>query len=432
MVQRNYWVEEMSKALPLKPSKSLLVLLGIGIVMTVLMSMILPMATIADELFHLAQIALFKASSYTIVPALTMPPTYHFVVGKIAGIFGVETFSGIRMVSGGISFVTVILAWVYLQNQKSTFPLLQSIQLLFSPLLWPVYWILYTDIPSLITTILSLILLVNQRYLLSALVCLISLCFRQHNIFWVLLIWLMAMVQTGCWTRLLEIFQGGGQSLFQRAADATRKCLASTGVYLIPIVCFMGFIYFNNGIALGDRQAQQFGGLYPLQIFSCLFVLGLILLPLHISNIPKILRLLKKHLWLILLLGALFVLYMKTFKIVHLHNFPSDYFLRNWLLYFLDGHFRYKVAAFGLIALSLLSLMVIPLRSRANYWLYPVTILALLPVSLIEQRYYIVPFTLLMLSRQPKSFITELALLVWFVILSAGITYGMASMQFFI
>jgi alpha-1,2-glucosyltransferase len=230
----------------------------------------------------------------------------------------------------------------------------------------------------------------------------------------------------------LEVFISGSQSFFHKAIDATEKCLTSSGLYLIPIVCFMGFIYFNNGIALGDRQAQQFGGLYPLQIFSYLFVLGLILLPLHISNIPKILLLLKKHLWLILLLGGLFVLYMKTFKIVHLHNFPSDYFLRNWLLYFLDGHFRYKVAAFGFIALAFLSLIVTPLRSKENYWLYPVTILALLPVSLIEQRYYIVPFALFMLFRKPKGLAAELTLLAWFLILSAGITYGMSTMKFFI
>lgn len=422
----------MSKVFLQNQSKSLLVLLGIGIVTTVLMSLILPMDTIADEVFHLAQIALFKASNYTIIPALTMPPTYHLLVGEIAKILGVESFSAIRIVSAGISFMAVLLAWVYLSRERSTFPLLQSVQILFSPLLWPVYWILYTDIPSLITTILSLILLVNQRYLLSALVCLLSLCFRQHNIFWVLLIWLMAMDQTGCWTRLLEVFKSGEQSFFNRSFEAARKCFVSTGMYLIPLVCFIGFIYINNGIALGDRQAQQFGGIYPLQIFSCLFVLGLVLLPLHLSNIPKILMLLKKHFWLIILLGALFALYMKTFKIVHLHNFPSDYFLRNWVLYFLDGHFRYKVAAFGLIALSLLSLIATPLRSRANYWLYPVTILALLPVSLIEQRYYIVPFTLLMLFRHPKSFATELTVLIWFVILSAGITYGMATMKFFI
>lgn len=400
--------------------------------MILLMSFLLPMATIADELFHLAQIMLFRSSNYMIVPELTMPPTYHLAVGESAKMLGVDSLSGIRMVSASISFIAVILAWVYLTNQKALLPLLRSVQLLFSPLLWPVYWILYTDIPSLITIILSLILLVNQRYFLSALVCLISLCFRQHNVFWVLLMWLMALDQSGCWTRLIAAFKGGTQSIVQKLLEAANQCLRSTGMYVIPMLFFLAFIYLNNGIALGDRQAQQFGGIYPLQIFSCLFVLGLVLLPLHLSNLPRIFTLLKKHYWLIIVLGVLFVIYMKTFKIAHLHNFPSDYFLRNWLLYFLDGHFRYKIVAFGLIALTLMSLLVTPFRSRAGYWLYPVSILALAPVSLIEQRYYIVPFVLFMLFRIPKDKATETILLIWFVALSAVITWGMSTMKFFI
>lgn len=400
--------------------------------MILLMSFLLPMATIADELFHLAQIMLFRSSNYMIVPELTMPPTYHLAVGESAKMLGVDSLSGIRMVSASISFIAVILAWVYLTNQKALLPLLRSVQLLFSPLLWPVYWILYTDIPSLITIILSLILLVNQRYFLSALVCLISLCFRQHNVFWVLLMWLMALDQSGCWTRLIAAFKGGTQSIVQKLLEAANQCLRSTGMYVIPMLFFLAFIYLNNGIALGDRQAQQFGGIYPLQIFSCLFVLGLVLLPLHLSNLPRIFTLLKKHYWLIIVLGVLFVIYMKTFRIAHLHNFPSDYFLRNWLLYFLDGHFRYKIVAFGLIALTLMSLLVTPFRSRAGYWLYPVSILALAPVSLIEQRYYIVPFVLFMLLRVPKDKATEIILLTWFIALSALITWGMSTMKFFI
>lgn len=412
--------------------RSLLILLLIGVITTALISVVLPLDTIADEVFHLAQIALFKASSDMVVPALTMPPTYHFFVGELSRLLGIGTFSGIRIVSAGVSFIAVILFWLYLTSQKPAFPLLQSVQLLFSPLLWPVYWILYTDIPSLIPIILSLILVINQRYFLSALVCLISLCFRQHNIFWVLLMWLMALDQSGCWTRLLDAFKSSKQSIIEKLLELTNTCFRSTGVFLIPMICFMAFIYINNGIALGDRQAQQFGGIYPLQIFSCLFVLGLVLLPLHLTNLPKIFVLLKRHYWVIILLGVLFVIYMKTFKIVHLHNFPSDYFLRNWLLYFLDGHFRYKILAFGLVALTLLSLLVTPFRNQSGYWLYPVSILALAPVSLIEQRYYIVPFTLFMLFRIPKDRTTETILLVWFVALSAAITWGMSTMKFFI
>jgi alpha-1,2-glucosyltransferase len=411
---------------------SLIILLSVGLVMIVLMSMILPLEMIADELYHLSQIMLFKSSNYLIIPELTMPPTYHLAVGELAKVFGVDSFPGIRIVSASISYMAVILVWIYLNIEKSSLPFLQSLQILFSPLLWPVYWVLYTDIPSLIAILLSLIFLVQQRYIVSAVFCLISLCFRQHNIFWVLLLWLIAIDQSGCWIKLLKVFEKSHTAFFQKMIDAVCHCLASTSIYLLPIICFIMFMYVNDGIALGDRQSQTFGGLYPLQIFSCLFVLGLVLLPLHISNIFQIICTLRRHYWLIILIGALFIFYMKTFKIVHPHNFPSDYFLRNWLLYFLDGHFRYKVAAFGLIALALLSLIVTPLRSNASYWLYPVTILSLMPVSLIEQRYYIVPYTLLMLFRKPKGLPTEISLLIWFAILSLAITYGMVTMRFFI
>jgi alpha-1,2-glucosyltransferase len=422
----------MSSTLKQSQSKSLFALTGIGIVMLVIMSSILPMEMIADEFSHLGQIALFRISNYSIIPSLTMPPTYHLLIGEAVKALQIDNFSGIRIVSSILSFMAVILAWTYYKNQKSPFILLQSLQLFFSPLLWPFYWILYTDIPSLVLTLLSLIFFLKQRYTLSAFSCLISLLFRQHNIFWVLLIWFMAMEQTGCIKNLINIFYGSKQSFAKNSISAIYKCTTSSGMYLIPIICFVVFVYINNGIALGDRQAQRFGGIFPLQIFSCLFFLGLLLLPLHLSNSMQILKSLKNHLWLPILIGVLFVIYMKTFKIEHVHNFQSDYFLRNWLLFLLDGHFWYKVAAFGLIAFSFLSLIATPLKSPLYYWLYPVTLLALLPVSLIEQRYYIVPFTLLMLFRKPKGLTTEFILLIWFITLSALITYGMSTMKFFI
>lgn len=412
--------------------KSFLTIMGIGAGMLLIMQYVLPMEMIADEFSHLAQIALFGASSYSVIPSLTMPPTYHFLIGQAINLLQINHFSEIRILSSIFSFASVILIWTYYKDQKSPFVLLQSLQIFFSPLLWPFYWILYTDIPSLSATLLSLVLLLKQRYFLSAVTCLISLLFRQHNIFWILLIWLMAIEQNGCIKNLKGIFYERKQPFIRCSISNIYKCLTLSGMYFIPIISFLIFIYINNGIALGDRHVQHFGGLYPLQIFSCLFTFGLLLLPLHLSNINQILKSLKNHLWLPLLIGILFVFYMKTFKITHPLNFQSDYFLRNWLLYFLDGHFWYKVTAFGLIALSLLSLIVTSLRSRTCYWLYPVTLLALLPVSLIEQRYYIVPFTLFMLFRKPKNFTTESILLIWFIALSIAITYGMSTMKFFI
>ena len=93
---------------------SLIILLSVGLVMIVLMSMILPLEMIADELYHLSQIMLFKSSNYLIIPELTMPPTYHLAVGELAKVFGVDSFPGIRIVSASISYMAVILVWIYL------------------------------------------------------------------------------------------------------------------------------------------------------------------------------------------------------------------------------------------------------------------------------------------------------------------------------
>ena len=416
--------------------KQLMILLFIGIVANTLMNKILPIAIIGDEFFHFPQIILFKSSNYLIFPYLTMPPTYHLVVGKMAQVLEINSLSEIRVVSAGISFMSVILAWTFLNFEKSKFSLLQSIQLFASPLLWPMYWVLYTDIPSLIPILLSLILFIKNRYLYSSVICLLSLFFRQHNIFWVILIWIMAIDQSFYLGRYDYIFKKSEKykrSFFKKIYEVFRIFLRSTGPYLIPISGFLIFIYLNNGIALGERHLQKFDGIYPLQIFSFIFVLGLVLLPLHLSNLQTIFLIFKRHYWIAtLFIVVLFFLFMKTFKINHPYNFPSDYFLRNWLLYYLDGHFWLKVASFGLITLSLLSIIATPLRYRANYWLYPITMLALLPVSLIEQRYYIIPFTLFMLFRKPKSLVLEIVLLSWFIVLSSGITWGMVTMKFFI
>jgi hypothetical protein len=76
--------------------------------------------------------------------------------------------------------------------------------------------------------------------------------------------------------------------------------------------------------------------------------------------------------------------------------------------------------------------VVSPLRSSTYYWLFPISLLALLPVSLVEQRYYIVPFSLWMLFRVPQKMWIEIILLGWFMLISAVLTRGIIKMQFFL
>jgi len=416
-----------------KESKfTLLALMGIGLFFALLLKFLMPLEVIADEVFHLAQIILFSSSQSYILTQLTMPPSYHWIIGNLSALFLVDTFSGIRFISGLCSFVSVLLAWRFLEQHKPSFPFIQALQLLAAPLLWPFFWVLYTDIPALASIFFALLLVNKRQYLAAALMCVISLLFRQHNIFWALLMWVIALGQEGVWQQWRSRMMAHQKGWITQCADLLWQAMRKTSAFAIPIVLFIGFLYWNEGITLGDKDNQKFGGLYPLQPFFFLLLFGFICLPLHLYQLPKIWTLLTKHYWPWLMLAGLFFVYMITFKIVHPHNFPSDYFLRNWLLYFLNDHFRYKVLAFGFIALSLLSLVVSPLRSSTYYWLFPISLLALLPVSLIEQRYYIIPFSLWMLFRLPQKMWIENILLGWFALMSAVLTRGIIKMQFFL
>ena len=163
-----------------------------------------------------------------------------------------------------------------------------------------------------------------------------------------------------------------------------------------------------------------------------MLVAWLLLLPLHIANLPKIMRLLyEKPIW-IPTLAILLLIFLATFTISHPHNFRSDYFLRNWFLYQLKDMFKYQLYAYLAIAWSILSFAVTPFRQKYQYWLYPISALALLPVWLIEQRYYIVPFVLFMLFRVPQARWTEVSLLLWSILLSIPLTIGFTSMKFFL
>lgn len=418
-----------------QPHFKLGVLIAAGITFVALMNWIMPYEVIADEAFHLAQIAIFFGNDSYYIPQLAMPRLYHWIIGGTSQLFMVDSISGVRLISATYCYLLVILAWYYLERHKPAFPFIQALQLLTAPLLWPFFWVLYTDIPSLACIILGFLFVNKRQYRLAVLVSVMSLLFRQHNIFWVLLMWCIALGQESLWSRLAVILtekNGGDSTTAFRTLDFLWRSIKPTAVFLVPVFLFITFLIWNQGIALGDKENQRFGGIYPLQVFFFLLIFAVMALPLHLANLSKICNLLLKSLWPWVILITLFLLYMTTFKIVHPHNFPSDYFLRNALLYYLQDHFRYKVLAFGLIALSMTSLIVTSLRFSSGYWLYPITLLALLPTSLIEQRYYMVPFCLFMLWRYPQKKCVEVALLVWFAAISAALTWGMVNMRFFL
>jgi alpha-1,2-glucosyltransferase len=71
-----------------------------------------------------------------------------------------------------------------------------------------------------------------------------------------------------------------------------------------------------------------------------------------------------------------------------------------------------RVATCLAIALAALSLFVIRLRQPVHYLIYPFAALSLMPVWLIEQRYYFPAFALFMLFRESASPLVEIAMVI--------------------
>jgi len=406
-------------------------LLGTAVLAVFLMLSVLPDEPLVDEHYHLAQIRSINSDEFARVPYLTTPLGYHFSVALPARLLGVESLRGLRAISATWALLSLVLAWFFLLRHGAARPLLRSLQVLLCPLVWPFCFLLYTDLGALTLVLAALVAFGSRSFWTAAAIGTLALAWRQTNVFWSGLLWLMALHQAGVWQTPGAL---NWRSLLHRVRVRAVPALQSSWMLMLPLVVFVAFVILNQGVALGDREAHRFGqAVYPGQVFFMLLVVWLVLLPLHAANLARIVELLGRRPWVGLLIAALGVLYLTTFSVTHFYNLGlPEFHLRNRVLGWMVDHHWFRLLAFAGMAWALLSIAVTRLKDPAGYWLYPVTILALLPVELIEQRYYIVPVILFLLFRQPRGATVEWSVLAWFAGLSAAVTAAIASQDYFL
>jgi alpha-1,2-glucosyltransferase len=392
----------------------LVVAASIGLMLTAL-----PGSPMVDEHFHHGQILDIVDGDFERVPELTTPLGYHRSVAALARLTNAESVTALRALSALLGLSCVFLVWLYLRGQAAPLPLLRSLQVLFCPLLWPFYFLLYTDMSSLGLVLIAVNLFSAGLLWQTALVGLLMLAWRQNNIVWSALFWI-AHFQSRWPT---------GEPLARWRQFFRRSALLAT-----PMLAFVGFVWLNEGIALGDHAMHQIGrALHLSQIWFCLLVFWIVLLPLHLACLGEIVAWLRARWWRLGLMLALPALVMVSFEVTHPYNLAlPNFHLRNGLLHWLVQDWRALLIGAAAMAWSVLTLIVTPLKQPLGRWLYPVAALALLPVELIEQRYYIVPIVLFLLLRQPGNPRLEQALLLWFIILSAILSAAIASTRFFL
>jgi alpha-1,2-glucosyltransferase len=400
----------------------------------VLMTAILPAEPMVDEHFHLGQIRFINSDEFVRVPELTTPLGYHYSVARPARWLGVDSLTGLRGISAVLGLLAVVLAWACVHRGHGDGALMRAFQVLLCPLLWPFYFLLYTDLVSLSVVLAGLLFVLSGQYLIAGLIGIAMLGWRQSNVFWAALLWLMALHQAGLGPALSHLLPGKQHGMLQNPGETALRALKATWPLALPLLAFIVFLVVNQGVAMGDRLAHQFGArIYPAQIFFLLLTAWLVLLPLHLARLADIVGLLRQRPLIIVGLIALFVGYMASFSVTHVYNLGlPEFHLRNRVLAWLDGDWLWRALAFIGMAWTLLTLAVTRLKTSSGYWLYPVTVAALLPVELIEQRYYIVPMVFFLLLRERGRPSVEWSLLIWFALLSAGLTAAIASQRYFL
>ena len=263
---------------------------------------------------------------------------------------------------------------------------------------------------------------VKQRFATFALAGILAVAFRQTNIVWFV---------AGIVLYAHEMPGVAGIRWGRRMAP-----LAVVGVCVA--LAWTLIIWSQGGIAMTPQtRSEHMVGLRGVpNVEFAIGLGGLLFFPVLASTGPLILRAMRSLRWALLFVGII-LLVGYSFKARHMYNIePSlvEGFLRNRVIYAvthtpLRWAFSFVVAvaifAFGYVAF-------LPRASSFKLPLYAIGTIALLPVELIEQRYYLPLFALFWIARAPVDPALERSQLVLGLSLSVAVLTAIARLQVFI
>jgi len=353
---------------------------------------------LVDERPHLAQIQAFHEGDFTLKPDVTTIPGFHYLLFGISRASGLEGKIGLRCIAFMFSILAVFIYW---KLSKKPLPFL------FLPLLFPFFFLLYTDVLTLVFILLGFLLVQRKQYNLAALAAIAAILVRQSAIVWLVFLLIQA---------------------YAREQLSIAESVKKYWLFLVGILGFGIFVILNRGVSIGDFAAHPAFQIHLGNVYFLLFLCCFLFLPSIVDRRTEVIAQLRR--WPLLL--AFFLLYIFTFQNTHPYNVDwTHYFIRNWLLVFFTQSIVHKVIFFIPVAIAILYLCATRLREKAFYALYPLTLLYLVPSWLIESRYYIPPITLFLLCRKEDSSRTRWMTTVLWAAVSLVLLHGMRNDLFF-
>lgn len=371
---------------------------------------------LSDEVHHYRQIQTFLHGRWAVVGSLTTFPTYHALLAGLAHALGVSSLDALRLLSLLASAGAIAVLRGVARSVSPRHADLRALQVLFLPILFPMLFLVYTDVFSLLCVGAAVLACLRRAFLAAGLLATAAVAVRQSNVVWLVMVWAMCA---------LEI---GGARVSWRFA---RRLLAATWSFGLGALGLAAFVLWNGGVALGDPAAHPSFVVRVENVYFMLVVFALLYVPVCLQRAEAAFSLLRRPAALAGI-SLLLLLFLFAYEIDHPYNQPVyDGFVHNRFLHALGATPAARAVFVAAAAMSALTVASVRLGRPAFLALYPAALASLLPVWLVEPRYYLVPFALFQVFRAPFDRRIEWILLAFWAASSAYLLAGIVSGRFF-
>uniref|UniRef100_A0A2C9JD25 Dol-P-Glc:Glc(2)Man(9)GlcNAc(2)-PP-Dol alpha-1,2-glucosyltransferase n=2 Tax=Biomphalaria glabrata TaxID=6526 RepID=A0A2C9JD25_BIOGL len=423
-----------------------------------------------DEIFHIPQAQQYCRSNFSHWDPMitTLPGLY---ITSFLSLNIIRSFSGVSLVdlcttqnlrAMNLLFCIGNFAILFILgkklNEKSKGKdvnkttkqlLINTIVLFLFPVLYFFSWLYYTDPGSTFFTLLMYTLCLHNFHKCSSLFGIIAILFRQTNVVWVLFCFVLVAIEilekelqhhtkekihnfrnTDLLKLLLKI-------LLKPAIvfKLSKKIIFHTYSYVCVIAGFIAFVKINNGIVVGDRSNHVASCNIP-QVFYFLLVSLLFSFFnfFHTKNIFAFFRAILKNPFNVLLMVALSAIAVKYLTYEHKYTLSDN---RHYTFYVWSRLFKkFHWARYTFIPSYLFSLYQFfsVTSHRGILWqllFFTCAAACLVPQSLFEFRYYIVPFLILRLNMTLPCSRILLAELFCYILLNVFTVYMFISRPFY-
>lgn len=340
---------------------------------------------VVDEAVHVPQIWVFMRGVFAVHPLLTTIPTYHLVMAGLMKILSLQSVQGMRCINAVFGLISAVLFNLIRRALGAPHTILYTASFFFLPLLYPYYFLIYTDTFSLVLTLGSFLAALKQRHISAALLLTFSLLVRQNNVVWA------AFVPLFC------AYSYRDQRV--HISDTWAKLKHIVWPYSLPIAVFFAYWLWHGSISLSKAETNNHPdlSLHPGNLYLSLF-LFLIFFPYDaFLGIKRFIGFARHRAW-ILLIPLILVL------CTHLRGSPDNYiathyYLRNALIQIVSqppGEWAFA----AIVAIAFCAMAYTQFLLRQGRLIYVFSAFYICSSWLIENRYLIIPFALWMALRK--------------------------------